>query len=161
MCLNSVIEVLKAPQKRVVKAYKYFDLSSGRADSERLHLPFRYFNRSGTFFERNLIRQDVWLKAEHVELQADNRMQVYTSGFHAISEKVKLWEVYTFEPAVLIEVYLYGVRVKGTEHDRPCVVADWLYVPSDPEAAAPAAPTSERKPRAHTATTAKAKQPKL
>jgi hypothetical protein len=161
MCLNSVTEVLKASQKRVVKAYKYFDLYSDKADSVQLRLPYRYFNQNDFFFERNLVRQDVWLKAKHVELQTDNRMQVYTSGFHAFSEKVKLWEVYTVQPAVLIEVYLYGIRVKGTEHDRPCVVADWLYVPSDSEAAAPAAPTSERKPRAHTATTAKAKQPKL
>lgn len=164
MCLQSVTEVLKAPQKQVVKAYKYFGLRYDNEGSVRLHLLYRYFNRPETYTEQSFVQQDVWLKAEHVELWIPNwaaLVQTYTSGFHAFSEKVKLRDVYTFEPAVLEEVYLYGVRVKGIQQGKPCVVADWLYVPSDPKAATPAAPTSKRKPRARTAATAKVKQPKL
>jgi hypothetical protein len=117
MCLSKVT-VTPAPSDLIVDGWKEFGLKGTK-------LAFQ--NVSGT------VETDKWMQASEsgapTGLRADDG-QKYKAGFHAYFDEreAKRFSV-TFR-----RVYLRNITCIGDQDGRKCVVAQEMYVPSDPDA---------------------------
>ena len=122
MCLTKVVNTYDKPTDLIVDGWKEFE---GYGSS----LKFQNFGGA--------VRQDAWLKANDVKSTTDitaNDGKKYKSGFHVYADEKD-------KPRGCRRVYLRTVTCAGEQSGSKCVIAQEMYVPSDPDAWPPLAQT--------------------
>jgi hypothetical protein len=123
MCLTKVVNTYDKPSGLIVDGWKEFNFS-GRGSLGLL----KFQNFGGT------VKQDVWLQANEVmpteEITASDGKK-YKAGFHIYADEGK--------PRGCRRVYLRHITSAGDQSGNDCVVAQEMYVPSDPDAWPPLA----------------------
>lgn len=134
MCLSTVTRAYAQPSDLILDGWKEFGGSSSRP--EFINSQFR---------KTRDVPLDEWLTAEaKTEITASD-LKPYVPGFHVYADE---------KPGkVRRRVYVRRVTYSGTQDRNDCVIAEQMYVPSDPDAwppmepQAPTIPTTPQSPQ--------------
>ena len=119
MCLSSVKETYSNPSSVITDGWKEFTSSVGK-------LFFHTYGLDGGFDDAaREVPMDKWIKAAEISVTAGDYKQ-YTSGFHVYTNGKNAAGVSRRR------VYIRRVKAKGLQGDEECLIANEMYVPSDP-----------------------------
>lgn len=126
MCLSKINSILDKPSDLIVDGRKVF---SGTAQS------LKFENMGG------VVDMDVWLQASTSvakELTASDG-KTYKVGFHVYADES---EAKRITPRTR-RVYMRRITCVGDQDGKECLIAQEMYVPSDPDAWPPLLPPSQ------------------
>jgi hypothetical protein len=131
MCLSKIEHTYVRPSGLIVDGWKQF---SGTKSAPE----FSVMKGAGA------VKLDEWMQASGPQIRSDYG-EDYAAGFHVYADEPK-------QPQGYRRVYVRGVTCSGRQsNDTRCLIAQELYVPSDPNAwppkAAPATPPPPPAPK--------------
>jgi hypothetical protein len=124
MCLTKVLEIYSNPSSVITDGWKEFRVVNGKK------LEFATFSldgksvASGTGME---VPMDKWIKASSISVLASDK-NYYSSGFHVYTDETAKSHTHMARR----RVYIRKVKTKGLQEGEECLIADEMYVPSDP-----------------------------
>jgi hypothetical protein len=119
VCLSAITEQYERPSLLILDAWKTFAGSASRPCFESY--PYR---------GESYVPLDQWIEAEGTKDVVSSDGKKYKAGFHVFEEAKDEPKPY----APRRRVYVRRVRTKGKQDKDTVLVADEMYVPSDPEA---------------------------
>jgi len=123
MCLHHIQEQYDNPSNVIISGWKRF---------VSFPLRFENFKNKGT----SEVPLDQWIDAEEKEINTGYSGKNYKTGFHVYED-----EEQAKKKSATRRVYIRKVHTKGTEDSVTVLVAQEMYVPSDPNAWPPLPPS--------------------
>lgn len=132
MCLDSVSKKLPEPLPLIEGGYKHFDTYNRK-------LSFEAYPLSGSVSGDKTVPMDQWLKASSLHKDGKEigggKFPKYVPGFHIyIDESSSRSSINSTDR----RVFYRGAHTYGRQDGRDCVIADELFVCSDPNGWPPA-----------------------
>lgn len=117
MCLSVVKDEMKKPTTLIQSGWKEFN---GNNSSPQ----FTNFEYKGS----RVVPLDQWLTAETKEVKISMLKGSYAAGFHIWEDEMELPK-----KSVKRRVYYRNVHTRGMQNNLTVVIAQQMYVPSDPD----------------------------
>lgn len=120
MCLSSVKETYDSPSTLIVDGWKEFAGTSTKPQ-------FQNFPHAGS----TTVQLDTWLEITGTEKIVAGDGKKYDAGFHAYSDEKDL-KMDRASTRPYRRVFLRRITCLGMQELNKCVIAQEMYVPSDP-----------------------------
>ena len=122
MCLNRITTKAENPSLEEKTVYKIFQLIEGKL--------FFQFRKA----QNDLIKINEWITAIEETVSCDMSDDTYETGFHCYLSKKDAYARQGHHEVVR-KVHVRGITYYGTQHgdETPCLVAKYMYIPSDSE----------------------------